>query len=106
MTGWPVLVLGRRCEGAMAELPDAFRPLVSLDARPHNLPFQVTPLLGREQDVQAVRSLLLRDGVRLVTLTGPGGTGKTRLGLQAAADLLEHFEDGTFVVELAPISDA
>src|SRR3954470_3109717 len=87
--------------GLCAEFP----PLVSLDARPHNLPLQVTPLLGREQDVQAVRSLLLRDGVRLVTLTGPGGTGKTRLGLQVAADLLEHFEDGTFVVELAPISD-
>jgi predicted ATPase/class 3 adenylate cyclase len=86
-------------------IPSAFPPLVSLDARPHNLPLQVTTLLGREQDVQAVRSLLLRDDVRLVTLTGPGGTGKTHLGLQVAADLLEHFEDGAFIVELAPISD-
>src|SRR4051812_34741895 len=86
-------------------IPSNFPPLVSLDARPHNLPLQVTPLLGREQDVQAVRSLLLSDDVRLVTLTGPGGTGKTRLGLQVAADLLEYFEDGAFVVELAPISD-
>jgi predicted ATPase/class 3 adenylate cyclase len=89
----------------MPGLSAEFPPLVSLDARPHNLPVQVTALLGREQDVQAVRSLLLRDGVRLVTLTGPGGTGKTRLSLQVAADLLEFFEDGAFVAELAPISD-
>jgi predicted ATPase/class 3 adenylate cyclase len=82
-----------------------FPLLASLDARPHNLPLQVTALLGREQDVRAVRNLVLRDDVRLVTLTGPGGTGKTRLGLQVAADLLEHFEDGAFVVDLAPISD-
>ena len=60
-------------------LPAEFPPLVSPEARPHNLPLQMTPLLGREQDTQAVRDLLLRDEVRLVTLTGPGGTGKTRL---------------------------
>ena len=86
-------------------LPAEFPALVSLDARPHNLPLQTTPLLGREQEVQAVSRLLLRDGVRLVTLTGPGGTGKTRLSLQVAADLLDQFEDGAFFVELAPISD-
>ncbi|MBA2449845.1 MAG: hypothetical protein H0V51_17620 [Chloroflexi bacterium] len=67
-------------------LPANFPPPVSLDARPHNLPLQTTPLLGRDQAVGAVRSLLLRDEVRLVTLTGPGGTGKTRLSLQFAAD--------------------
>jgi predicted ATPase len=82
-----------------------FQPLASVDARPHNLPVQPTPLLGREREVQAVRSLLLRDDVRLVTLTGPGGTGKTRLGIQVAADLLDQFADGVYSVDLAPISD-
>jgi len=90
---------------ATPDLPTEVRPLVSLDARPHNLPLQTTSLLGRDQDVQAVRSLLLRDDVRLVTLTGPGGTGKTRLSLQVAADVLDQFEDGAHLVELAPISD-
>ncbi|HSH79663.1 MAG TPA: adenylate/guanylate cyclase domain-containing protein, partial [Herpetosiphonaceae bacterium] len=53
-----------------------FPPLKSLDTRPNNLPVQSTPLIGREQAVAALRDLLLRPGVRLVTLTGPGGTGK------------------------------
>jgi len=87
------------------ELPADFPALVSLEARPHNLPLQTTPLLGRDQAVEAVSSLLLRDDVRLVTLTGPGGTGKTRLSLQVAADVLDRFENGAFFVELAPISD-
>ena len=64
-----------------AGLSTDFPPFVSLDARPNNLPVQPTQLVGRDWEVQAVRSLLLRDDVRLVTLTGPGGTGKTRLGL-------------------------
>jgi len=86
-------------------LPSDFPPLNSLNVRPHNLPLQTTPLLGRDREVRAVHSLLVRDDVRLVTLTGPGGTGKTRLSLQVAADLLDRFEDGAFFVELAPISD-
>ena len=53
------------------DLPAEFPPLVSLDAHPHNLPLQTTSLLGRDQEVQAVSSLLLRDDVRLVTLTAP-----------------------------------
>src|SRR5215210_1455696 len=80
-------------------------PLTSLEARLNNLPLQVTRLLGRERELQAVRGLVLREDVRLVTLTGPGGSGKTRLGLQAAAELLDWFEDGAFLVELSPISD-
>jgi len=93
-------------------LPDDFSPLASLDTRPHNLPIQPTPLLGREDELRTVRSLLLRDDpsassgqARLVTLTGPGGTGKTRLALQAAAELLDGFPDGVYFVSLARISD-
>jgi predicted ATPase/class 3 adenylate cyclase len=82
-----------------------FPPLASLDARPHNLPLQTTPLLGRDQDIRAVRGLLLRDNVRLVTLTGPGGTGKTRLSLEVASDSLDQFEDGACFVELVTVSD-
>ena len=51
-----------------------------MSARPHNLPAQTTPLVGREHEVQAVQQLLLREDVRLTTLAGPGGAGKTRLG--------------------------
>nr|HET6904539.1 tetratricopeptide repeat protein [Ktedonobacteraceae bacterium] len=70
-----------------------------------NLPAQLTPLIGREQEIQAVCSLLQRAEVRLVTLTGTGGVGKTRLGLQVATDLLHDFTDGVCFVPLAPISD-
>jgi class 3 adenylate cyclase len=87
------------------ELFSSFPPLVSLDARPNNLPVHTTALLGRDGDVARVRERLLRDDVRLLTLTGPGGTGKTRLSLQIAADLIDRFTDGVFFVALAPISD-
>jgi predicted ATPase len=65
----------------------------------------LTPLIGREQDVERAGALLRRDDVRLVTLIGSGGIGKTRVGLQVAADLLDHFPNGVFIVPLAPISD-
>lgn len=71
-----------------------------------NLPVQSTPLIGREQDVAAVRKRLLRDETRLVTLTGPPGVGKTRLGLQVAAELRDEFEDGVFLVPLASLTDS
>jgi predicted ATPase/class 3 adenylate cyclase len=87
------------------ELPGDFPPLHSLDARLHNLPLQPTPFLGREREVAEIVALLLRPDVRLLTLTGPGGTGKTRIALQAAADLLDDFRDGVFFVPLAPLTD-
>jgi len=89
----------------IAGLPADFPPLKTLDTHPNNLPIQFTQLIGREQEVGFVQHLLQRSSVRLLTLTGPGGTGKTRLGLQVAAELSESFRDGVFFVNLAPITD-
>ena len=85
------------------ELDSEFPPLKTLESRPTNLPTQATPLIGRERELQEMANLFQRADVRLVTLTGAGGTGKTRLALQVAADLVEAFSDGVFFVSLAPI---
>jgi predicted ATPase/DNA-binding SARP family transcriptional activator len=69
----------------------------------HNLPLQLTSFIGREKEIDAVQHLL--QSYRLVTLTGPGGTGKTRLAQQTAAGLVEQYADGVWLVELAPVSD-
>ena len=86
-------------------LPAEFPPLATLARTPNNLPAQPTALIGRERELGDVRALLERNDVRLVTLTGPGGVGKTRLALQAAADLLDAFTDGCWFVDLAPVTD-
>src|SRR5215207_6071760 len=86
-------------------LRSEFPSLNTLDMRRNNLPTQPTPLIGRERELEEVLSMLRSTHVRLLIFTGPGGTGKTRLGLQAAAELTDEFEDGVFFVALAAIRD-
>ena len=86
-------------EGLAAEFP----PLRSIDARPNNLPTQLTSFVGREREQGEAGALLAAS--RLVTLTGPGGTGKTRLSLQVAANAAEHFPDGIFFVALETVRE-
>src|SRR3712207_5925979 len=76
----------------------------SPSAHAARVPLPRTPLIGREREVDVVRALLLRDGVPLVTLTGPGGVGKTRVALAVAAAVETSFELGARFVTLAPVS--
>ncbi|MDQ3981071.1 MAG: NB-ARC domain-containing protein, partial [Actinomycetota bacterium] len=78
----------------------------TLDARPHNLPVQPTPFTGRELELGEIGKLIEDRSARLVTLIGPGGIGKTRLALQAAAGSAEEFRDGVWFVPLAPVVTA
>jgi predicted ATPase/DNA-binding SARP family transcriptional activator len=75
----------------------------SVELRHHNLPFQLTSFIGREKEISEIKRLLAT--TRLLTLTGAGGTGKTRLSLQVAAEFLNAFADGVWFIELAPLSD-
>jgi predicted ATPase len=72
----------------------------------HNLPAQPTPFIGRTPQIAAIKELLMRPDVRLVTLVGPGGTGKTRLSLHVAQEVLDHFPNGVFFVPLADDTDS
>ena len=84
-------------------LPADFLPPRTLDARPGNLPAQLTSFVGREREIAEARRLLER--ARLLTLTGPGGAGKTRLALQVAAELRPEYRDGAFFADLSPVTD-
>ncbi len=77
-----------------------------IESPPHNLPIPSTPLIGRQNEAAAAADLLLREDVRLLTLTGPPGIGKTRLAIEIAHRLLTHFADGVYFVNLAPIGDS
>lgn len=85
--------------------PEYTLPLKSADAYFSNIPAQLTSLIGREQEVAAISTLLERPDVRLLTLTGTGGIGKTRLSLEIGTALLPAFSDGVYFVPLASISD-
>ncbi|MGH3093068.1 MAG: ATP-binding protein [Gaiellaceae bacterium] len=82
---------------------EAFAPLKTLYHT--NLPIPATPFLGRERELSDLMALVAREDLRLLTLTGPGGTGKTRLALQVASDLSESYEHGVWWVPLAPLRD-
>lgn len=85
------------------DLPSDFPPLRALDARPHDLPAVLSEFVGREEELQTLVTLLGRH--RLVTLTGPAGSGKTRLAIRVAGDVLAEFSDGVFFVPLEAITD-
>ncbi|MFY9561770.1 MAG: protein kinase [Terriglobales bacterium] len=91
----------------LAAIRDRFseKPVKPVETRPTNLPVQRTGFVGREKEVAAAKELLLRQDVRLVTVTGPGGIGKTRLALQVASGLVERFPGGTHFVPLSSLRD-
>jgi len=86
------------------DLPQDFSPLQSLNAIRNNLPLQLTSFIGREKEQTELQELL--EKTRLISLIGSGGAGKTRLALQVAADLIDEFPDGVWLIELAPLIEA
>ncbi|HET9109443.1 MAG TPA: adenylate/guanylate cyclase domain-containing protein [Ktedonobacterales bacterium] len=87
------------------DLPHAFPPLKTLDRVRNNLPLQPTPFLGRESVLQRLVALLAQDDVRVLTLMGPGGIGKTRVALEVAAQVAESYPDGVYFVTLSPLTE-
>jgi len=84
-------------------IPSDFPPLNILDARQNNLPSQLTNFIGRKKEIEDIKKLF--PDTRMLTLTGTGGTGKTRLALQIASEFLDEFENGVWIIELSPITD-
>src|ERR1700674_4170380 len=91
----------------LAAIRDCFseKPVKEVEPRPTNLPMSRTGFVGREKEAAAAKELLLRQNVRLVTVTGPGGIGKTRLAVEVASGLVESFPGGIYFVPLSPLSD-
>ena len=85
------------------DLPSEFAPLKTLESFNHNLPAQLTSFIGREKEIDEITKLIAVN--RIVTLTGSGGAGKTRLSLHVGAEGLQHFPDGVWFIELAPVTD-
>jgi predicted ATPase/class 3 adenylate cyclase len=90
-------------QAVIPDLPADFPPLKTLDYRPHNLPVQLTSFIGRAKEMADVKRLL--STTRLLTLTGAGGAGKTRLSMQAAAEVIDLYQNGVMLVELAPLAE-
>jgi len=95
----PIILFQPLAEGIVSEFP----PLKTLDARPNNLPLQLTSFIGRENEIKTVKKLMSES--RLLTLIGSGGSGKTRLALQAGADLIDKYINGVWFIDLASIQD-
>ena len=91
------------CQLVMAGLPSDFPPLKSLEVMPNNLPIQLTSFIGRENEIEEIRQLLT--SARLITLTGAGGTGKTRLAIEVARTVGDQYPDGAWVVDFAVLPD-
>ncbi len=91
----------------LAAIRDCFseKPVKQAETRPNNLPVSRTGFVGREKETAAAKELLLRQDVRLVSVTGPGGIGKTRLAVEVASALVEQFPGGIYFVPLSPLSD-
>jgi predicted ATPase len=101
-----ILELGAAAHAHTSEA-DALQPIAEAKPTPHNLPIQLTSFIGREKEIIEIKRLLSEgeSRVRLLTLTGHGGCGKTRLALQSALSLLDDFRDGIWLIELAPLAD-